>query len=84
MFSRLSPKRGTGQIGTFGLGFKSVLGVSDAPEFFSRSGSFRFDGPGSRKRIEKMVPDAPPTLCSASPSQLIRPTAGRETKSSKS
>lgn len=27
MFSRLSPKRGTGQIGTFGLGFKSVLGV---------------------------------------------------------
>ncbi len=59
MFSRLSPKRGTGQIGTFGLGFKSVLGVSDAPEFFSRSGSFRFDGPGSRKRIERIVPDAP-------------------------
>lgn len=56
MFSRLSPKRGTGQIGTFGLGFKSVLGVSDAPEFFSRSGSFRFDGPGSQKRIERVVP----------------------------
>jgi len=58
MFSRLSPKRRTGQIGTFGLGFKSVLGVSDAPEFFSRSASFRFDGPRSRKRIERMVPDA--------------------------
>ena len=58
MFSRMSPKRRTGQIGTFGLGFKSVLGVSDAPEFFSRSGSFRFDGPVSRKRIERMVPGA--------------------------
>ena len=43
MFSHLSPKRGTNQIGRFGLGFKSVLGVTDAPEFFSRAGSFRFD-----------------------------------------
>ena len=43
MFSHLSPKRGTAEIGRFGLGFKSVLGVTDAPEFFSRSGSFRFD-----------------------------------------
>ena len=58
MFSRLSPKRGTHQIGTFGLGFKSVLGVSDAPEFFSRTGSFRFDGVRSRERIRKVVPDA--------------------------
>ena len=58
MFSRLSPKRATGQIGTFGLGFKSVLGVSNAPEFFSRSGSFRFDSDRSRKRIQEVVPDA--------------------------
>ena len=58
MFSRLSPKRGTRQIGTFGLGFKSVLGVSDAPEFFSRTGSFRFDGVRSRERIREVVPDA--------------------------
>ena len=43
MFSHLSPKRGTAEIGRFGLGFKSVLGVTNAPEFFSRSGSFRFD-----------------------------------------
>ena len=28
LFSHLSPKRRTSQIGTFGLGFKSVLGVS--------------------------------------------------------
>ena len=37
MFSHLSPKRGTSEIGRHGLGFKSVLGVSDSPEFFSRS-----------------------------------------------
>ena len=42
MFSHLSPKRGTAEIGRFGLGFKSVLGVTNAPEFFSRSGSFPF------------------------------------------
>ncbi len=58
MFSRLSPKRATGQIGTFGLGFKSVLGVSNAPEFFSRSGSFWFDSDRSRKRIQEVVPNA--------------------------
>ncbi|MDE0615349.1 MAG: DEAD/DEAH box helicase [bacterium] len=58
MFSHLSPKRSTNQIGTFGLGFKAVLGVSDSPEFFSRSGSFRFDRANSRERIRAVVPDA--------------------------
>ena len=58
MFSRLSPKRGTSQIGTFGLGFKAVLGVSDNPEFFSRSGSFRFDRAGSLERVRRVIPDA--------------------------
>ena len=64
MFSRMSPKRGTSEIGRFGLGFKSVLGVTDAPEFFSRSGSFRFDRENSRVRILEIVPSAPryPTL----------------------
>ena len=64
MFSRMSPKRGTREIGRFGLGFKSVLGVTDAPEFFSRSGSFRFDRESSRTRILQVVGDAPryPTL----------------------
>ncbi|SCE22583.1 Type III restriction enzyme, res subunit [Streptomyces sp. DvalAA-14] len=38
----VSRKRG-GQIGRFGVGVKSVLSVSDAPQFFSRSGSFGFD-----------------------------------------
>ncbi len=51
MFSHMSSKRDAGQIGKFGLGFKSVLGVSDAPEFYSRSGSFRFDKRCSAERI---------------------------------
>ena len=58
MFSRLSPKRGTSQIGTFGLGFKAVLGVSDTPEFFSRSGSFRFDRKRSEERVRTVVVSA--------------------------
>ena len=58
LFSRMSTKRGTGQIGTFGLGFKAVLGVSDSPEFFSRSGSFRFDRMESSRRVREVVPDA--------------------------
>ena len=58
MFSHLSPKRGTSEIGRFGLGFKSVLGVTDAPEFFSRSVSFRFDRGRSCERIRQVVPNA--------------------------
>ncbi|WP_051705037.1 MULTISPECIES: DEAD/DEAH box helicase [unclassified Streptomyces] len=38
----MSRKRG-GQIGRFGVGVKSVLVVTDAPQFFSRTGSFGFD-----------------------------------------
>ena len=58
MFSHLSPKRGTMEIGRFGLGFKSVLGVTDSPEFFNRSGSFRFNRDEATKRIRTVVPDA--------------------------
>ena len=58
MFSNMSPKRGTSEIGRFGLGFKSVLGVTDVPEFLSRSGSFCFDRGKSRARIQQFVPDA--------------------------
>ena len=56
MFSNMSPKRGTTEIGRFGLGFKSVLGVTDAPEFFSRSGSFRFDRDSAYEEIRQVVP----------------------------
>ncbi len=58
LFARLSPKRGTNQIGTFGLGFKSVLRVTDSPAFFSRSGSFRFDRDWARERIRRAAPGA--------------------------
>ncbi len=58
MFSHMSPKRGTSEIGRFGLGFKSVLGVTDTPEFFSRAGSFRFDRRRARERIREVAPRA--------------------------
>ena len=48
-----SSKRGD-QIGRFGLGFKSVLAVTDAPHFFSKSGSFRFDPESARADISKI------------------------------
>ncbi|MFG3102871.1 sacsin N-terminal ATP-binding-like domain-containing protein [Streptomyces sp. NPDC048182] len=56
----MSRKRG-GQIGRFGVGVKSVLVVTDTPQFFSSSGSFGFDRewafdkiqgvPGVRERL---------------------------------
>ncbi|MGY1669436.1 DEAD/DEAH box helicase [Geodermatophilus sp. SYSU D00710] len=57
MASHLSTKR-SDQIGRFGLGFKSVLGLSDTPEIFSRSGSLRFDRAQARRRILEVVPSA--------------------------
>ncbi|MEU0333131.1 DEAD/DEAH box helicase [Streptomyces sp. NPDC006193] len=50
----MSKKRG-GQIGRFGVGVKSVLVVTDTPEFFSSSGSFGFNRAWSYERI-KSVP----------------------------
>ncbi|RUQ06220.1 DEAD/DEAH box helicase [Microbacterium sp. HSID17254] len=43
-YAFLSSKRGD-EIGRFGLGFKSVLGVSDHPQIYSRSVSFAFNAP---------------------------------------
>ena len=51
----VSDKR-SGEIGRFGLGFKSVLGVTDRPEFFSKSGSFGFDSDKSAKEIWSAIP----------------------------
>ncbi len=42
--AHLSAKRGD-EIGRFGLGFKSVLAVTRAPQVFSRSVSFEFNSP---------------------------------------
>ena len=58
MFSRMSSKRHTTAIGRFGMGFKSVLGVTDAPEFFSRAVSFRFDTIRASERIATVTGDA--------------------------
>ena len=55
--SHMSPRRGTDEIGRFGLGFKSVLGVTDKPEFFSRSGSFRFNRDWSAGILREIAPD---------------------------
>ncbi|MGW9029105.1 sacsin N-terminal ATP-binding-like domain-containing protein [Streptomyces sp. NPDC055722] len=55
--AHLSGKRGD-EIGRFGLGFKSVLAVSDAPQVFSRSVSFEFNSPAASVEIAKITPTA--------------------------
>jgi superfamily II DNA or RNA helicase len=57
-----SAKR-TDQIGRFGLGFKSLLRVSDRVDLFSRSVSLRFDAECSRqafsRQLKEELPKAP-------------------------
>ncbi|PZS33000.1 MAG: hypothetical protein DLM59_07160 [Pseudonocardiales bacterium] len=53
----LSDKRGS-EIGRFGLGFKSVLGVSLRPTVFSRSVSFGFDAAKARETLSGLAPGA--------------------------
>ena len=55
--SHISLKRGN-EIGRFGLGFKSVLGVTDRPEFYSRGGSFAFNAELSEEHIRRICPDS--------------------------
>lgn len=59
-----SKKRG-GQIGRFGVGFKSVLAISDAPEFFSRHQGelfgFGFDRAWSARQVRSVVRSAQET-----------------------
>ena len=57
LYSHLSAKKGM-EIGRFGLGFKSVLGITTRPEIFSQSGSVRFDPDYARARIESVVGDS--------------------------
>ena len=56
LHAHLSDKRDT-EIGRFGLGFKSVLGVTDRPEFYSRPISFGFDSAWSRTHISQVTPN---------------------------
>ncbi|MFD3793306.1 hypothetical protein ABZ326_06020 [Streptomyces californicus] len=53
--AHFSGKRGD-EIGRFGLGFKSVLAVSDAPQVFSRSVSFEFNSRTARNEINRIAP----------------------------
>ncbi|RFU42349.1 DEAD/DEAH box helicase [Actinomadura logoneensis] len=57
----VSRKRG-GQIGRFGVGVKSVLAISDTPQFFSRADGadfgFGFDREWSAEEIRKIHPEA--------------------------
>ncbi|MFD0469809.1 sacsin N-terminal ATP-binding-like domain-containing protein [Nonomuraea thailandensis] len=48
--AHLSGKRGD-EIGRFGLGFKSVLAVTDAPQVYSRSVSFEFNSDKAKAAI---------------------------------
>ncbi|MDF0512389.1 DEAD/DEAH box helicase family protein [Agromyces sp. H3Y2-19a] len=50
----LSEKRGD-EIGRFGLGFKSVLAVSQAPQVLSRSISFEFNSARARAELAKVT-----------------------------
>lgn len=55
LHAHISRKRDA-EIGRFGLGFKSVLAVSDRPEFFCREVSFGFDAEWSTEQISAVAP----------------------------
>lgn len=55
--AHISGKRGD-EIGRFGLGFKSVLAVSDRPQVFSRSVSFEFNSPSAQAELAQAAPGA--------------------------
>lgn len=55
MSSHISMKRGA-EIGRFGLGFKSVLGVTTRPEIYSQSGSFCCDPAEAQRLIRAVAP----------------------------
>lgn len=50
LYTHLSNKTGT-EIGRFGLGFKSISGISDNPQIFSRSVSFEFSRDQSAEKL---------------------------------
>ena len=81
MFSYLSPKRSSGQIGTFGLGFKAVLGITDSPEFFSRAGSFRFSRSWARSQVQRILPHAQTWPVLSLRSRSIPPRVEKQTPS---
>ena len=55
LHAHISNKRAD-EIGRFGLGFKSVLGVTDRPGFYCRQVSFGFDGSCAKSEISAVAP----------------------------
>lgn len=53
--SHSSPKRGN-QIGRFGLGFKSLLGLEGRIDVFGKSGAFRFDPERCKRELAERFP----------------------------
>ncbi|MFJ3553824.1 sacsin N-terminal ATP-binding-like domain-containing protein [Streptomyces sp. NPDC090114] len=68
----VSRKRG-GQIGRFGVGVKSVLVVTDTPQFFSRSGSFGFDREWSQAEICRAIDARPDDAVETPVLRMARP-----------
>lgn len=60
LMADVSPKRAS-EIGRFGLGFKSVLEMSQTPQFFSAPVSFEFHAERSSRLIREIVPDVAKT-----------------------
>ncbi|OBK27469.1 hypothetical protein A5634_23335 [Mycobacterium asiaticum] len=66
LYTHLSNKTGN-EIGRFGLGFKSISGISDCPQIFSRSVAFEFSRTQSAERLSVELerhyqPDEVPAL----------------------
>lgn len=70
--AHLSGKRGD-EIGRFGLGFKSVLAVTDSPQVFSQSMSFEFNSQVARDALALVGPRAKryPVLRTATPLEAV-------------
>jgi superfamily II DNA or RNA helicase len=77
LLSHVSQKRGD-EIGRFGLGFKSVLEVTDGPEFYSRSGSFVWDLERAKGEIAEAVPGFNPARDAAPRLRIAHPVVPRE------
>ncbi|MFD8969570.1 DEAD/DEAH box helicase [Streptomyces sp. NPDC059568] len=73
----VSKKRG-GQIGRFGVGVKSILAVTDTPQFFSTSGSFGFDRSWSYEKIREARGTGPDAEFEAPVLRMARPLDSAE------
>lgn len=62
LMANMSDKQGD-EIGRFGLGFKSVLGICQHPEVFSDSINFRFNPPALAKQLRALVGPEGPLPC---------------------